>query len=223
MRPLLLAIVRPAALPWGPRPDLFAGAPRHATVAPTGRFRGETILKPGTDVTPDTRWVVRVVSTKYDGTLRDTYKAQLLDHIGSTVRLIVPAGTPVYGGKIDRVVEAEDDGIEFYFTDRRYNVSHFHEHTTWPNRWYSNVAAPASFDGDTLRWVDLDIDIRCYLDGSLRALDEDEFERNLVKMTYPDELVRQALAARDEVSGLGRVGEFPFDHETQIADAGFAA
>ena len=83
-------------------------------------------------MTRDARRIVRVVSTKYDSALGDTYEAQLLDHAGSTVRLIVPAGTPICGRKIDRVVEAEDDGIEIYFTDRRYNLWHSHEHTTWP-------------------------------------------------------------------------------------------
>jgi protein associated with RNAse G/E len=53
------------------------------------------------------------------------------------------------------------------------------------------------------------------------VLDEDEFERNRVEMAYPDELVRLALAARDEVLRLGREGAFPFDYERQIADAGF--
>jgi hypothetical protein len=66
--------------------------------------------EPGADVSPDTRRVVRVVSTKYDGTLHDTYEAELLDHVGLTVRLIVPAGTPIYGRKVDRVAQAEDDG-----------------------------------------------------------------------------------------------------------------
>ena len=94
-------------------------------------------------MTRDYRRTVRVVSTKYDGTLRDTYQAQLLDHVGSTVRLIVPAGTPIFGRKIDRLVGAEDDGIEIYFTDRCYNVWHFHQHTTWPNRWG---------DAGQLRW-----------------------------------------------------------------------
>jgi hypothetical protein len=51
--------------------------------------------KPGADATGDTRRVVRVVSTKYDGSPRDTYQSQLLDHVGTTVRLIVPADTPI--------------------------------------------------------------------------------------------------------------------------------
>ncbi len=119
------------------------------------------------------------------------------------------------------MVEAEDNSIEIYFTDRWYNVLHLREHTAYPNLWYSNIAMPARFDGKTLQWVDLDIDIRCYLDGSLQVLDEDEFEQNRVEMGYPSEVVECALTARDEVLRLGREGTFPFDHETQIEDGAF--
>ncbi len=117
--------------------------------------------------------------------------------------------------------EAEDNAIEIYFTDRWYNVWHLREHTTYPNLWYSNIAMPAKFDGKTLRWVDLELDVRCYLDGSLRVLDEDEFEVNRLEMGYTDEVVERALAALDEVLRLGKEGTFPFDYETQIRDGAF--
>jgi hypothetical protein len=42
-----------------------------------------------------------------------------------------------------------------------------------------------------------------------------------IEMAYPNELVRQPLAARDEVLRLGGEGAFPFDYETQTDDAGF--
>ena len=87
---------------------------------------------------------------RQSSTGRDSYEAQLLDHNGSTVRLIVPADTPTYG-KYGQMVEAEDNAIEIYFTDRWYNVWHFREHTIYPNLWYSNIAMPAKFDGKTLR------------------------------------------------------------------------
>ena len=114
--------------------------------------------------------------------------------------------------------EAEDNAIEIYFTDRWYNVWHLREHTTYDNLWYSNIAMPAIFDGKTLRWVDLDLDVRCHLDRSLRVLDEDEFEQNRVEMGYPIEVVERAFAARDEVLALGKDGTFPFNHETQLED-----
>ena len=111
--------------------------------------------------------------------------------------------------------------VELYFEDRWYNVWHFRDDTTDPLwfkvLWYCNVALPASFDGETLRWVDLDIDIRCYRDGAPEVLDEDEFEQHRVELGYPAEVVERALAARDEVLRLAQERVFPFDYETQIS------
>ena len=110
--------------------------------------------------------------------------------------------------------------MELYFEDRWYNVWHFRDDTTDPLGfkvlWYCNVAMPASFDGKTLRWVDLDIDIRCYRDGAPEVLDEDEFEQHRVELGYPAEVVERALAARDEALRLAQERVFPFDYETQI-------
>ena len=80
---------------------------------------------------------------------------------------------------------------------------------------------PAQFDGKTLRWVDLDLDIRCYLDGSLRVLDQNEFDQNRVGMGYTSEVVEHALAALDEVLQQGKSAIFPFNHEEQIEDGAF--
>ena len=162
---------------------------------------------------------MQVISTKYDGTLRDSYEAQLLDHDGPMLRLGVPAGTPVFDGRRGRTVQSDDTAVELYFEDRWYNVWHLREHTVFPNLWYANVAMPAVFDGEKLQWTDLDIDVRCHLDGSLTVLDEDEFEYNRVEMGYPAEVVEQALSARDEILRLGRAGASPFDYEAQIANA----
>ena len=164
---------------------------------------------------------IRVTSTKYDGSLRDFYDAELLYVDESAVRIKVPSGTPIWVEKHGKTELSEDNAIEIYFTDRWYNVWHFREHTTNPNSWYSNVAMPARFDGTTLQWVDLDIDIRCYADGSLRVFDQDEFEQNRVEMGYPTEVVKRAVAARNEVLQLGKVGIFPFNYETQIRYGAF--
>ena len=80
-------------------------------------------------------------------------------------------------------------------------------------------AGPPSTDRRS-RWVDLDIDIRCYRDGAPEVLDEDEFEQHRVEFGYPDEVVEQALAARDEALRLAQERAFPFDYETQISAGG---
>ena len=108
------------------------------------------------------------------------------------------------------------DAIELYFRDRWYNVLHFLEHGTHRYLWYANIAMPARFDGDTLNWTDLDIDVCCHLDGSVQTLDHDEFQENRFKLSYPDEIVERALAAHAEVVQLGAAGAFPFDRMTQL-------
>ena len=159
---------------------------------------------------------IRIEKTKYDGTVQRFCDGQLLDHVGSMLRVKVPAGTPAYVTREDRWVKSGDTALHCYFENRWYNVWHLREHIVAPNLWYANVAMPARFDGATIRWVDLDIDIRCHLDGSLEVLDEDEFAQHRVELGYSDEVVERALAARDEMLQLARAGAFPFDHETQI-------
>ena len=166
---------------------------------------------------------IRVEKAKYDGTIQAAWESELLDHAGSLLRSIVPGGRPVYVPDRSRWVESGKTtrAVELYFEDRWYNVWHFPDDTTDPLwfkvLWYCNVALPASFDGKTLRWVDLDIDIRCHRDGVPEVLDEDEFEQHRVEFGYPDEVVERALAARDEALRLAQARVFPFDYETQIS------
>ncbi|MDP6452380.1 MAG: DUF402 domain-containing protein [SAR202 cluster bacterium] len=159
---------------------------------------------------------IQVISTRYGGALRDRYETRLVDYSESAVRLYVPAGTAMFGPD-DRPVEpAEVAALEVYFTDRWYNVIHWANRITYKDLWYSNVAMPAEFDGSSLRWVDMDIDVACQGDGPLLVHDEDEFQENIEIKGISPELVERVLSARDEVMRLGKLGMFPFDHANQI-------
>ena len=161
--------------------------------------------------------IIRVEKAKYDGTIQAAWDSELLDHAGSLLRSVVPGGKPVYVLDRSRWIKSGQTtcAVELYFEDRWYNVWHVRDDTQ--ELWYCNVAMPASFDGQTLRWVDLDIDIRCYRGGAPEVLDEDEFEQHRIELSYPDDVVERALAARDEALRLAQDRAFPFDYETQIA------
>jgi protein associated with RNAse G/E len=96
-----------------------------------------------------------------------------------------------------------------FWTDRWYNVWQIDR--TEGVLVYANVAMPCRFDGSVLRWVDLDIDIVCYADGSIVVKDEREFEEHISRFAYPEGVVNCALAARDELHRLANAGAFPFD------------
>ena len=103
----------------------------------------------------------------------------------------------------------EDSFTGLFWTDRWYNVWQIDR--TEGVLFYANVAMPCQFDGSILRWVDLDIDVVCYTDGSIVVKDEHEFEEHILLLAYPEDVIERALAARDELLCLARAGEFPFN------------
>jgi protein associated with RNAse G/E len=149
-----------------------------------------------------------VVGTKYDGSPRDEWPAQLLEQRGTQLRLYVPEETKaIVRGHRRQVTHVAFTAL--FWTDRWYNVWQFDRARAV--LFYANVAMPCQFDGSVLRWVDLDIDIVCCADGSVVVKDEDEFEEHTARFAYPDHVVERALAARDELLSLANAAAFPFN------------
>lgn len=162
---------------------------------------------------------VRVLSTKYDGSRHYDYRGRLVDqgtdHGEGYLRVVVEANTPFVSYRESGVTMAPMTQI--YFTDRWYNA--FHNHEPIGRRGmltYCNVGTPARLEGDTIHWIDLDLDVIQTRALGLIVDDEDEFEEHRRRMAYPDEIVRRAEAARDELLALGRSLAFPFDRESHL-------
>ena len=77
--------------------------------------------------------------------------------------------------------------------------------------WYCNVTTPALYDGETMRYVDLDLDVIVAADGAAKVVDEDEFLENSRRMGYPPDMIEQSRRAVDELLSLARDGAFPFE------------
>jgi len=150
---------------------------------------------------------IRVLGYKYDGSPRDEWPAQLVARRGTQLCVYVPAGTEeIVRGCRRQVMEDAFTGL--FWTDRWYNVWQLER--SEGILFYANVAMPCRFDGRVLRWVDLDLDVVYYADGSIAVKDEPEFEEHTALFAYPDGVVERALAARDELLCLAHSGEFPF-------------
>ena len=162
---------------------------------------------------------VRIISQRLDGTPRDDFESALIGLTPSYLCVRTAAGTPIHGFRDGSwiIEQAPNTAPELYFFDRWYNVLHIHESgPPYFNRWYANVSLPAELDGETLRWTDLDIDVRCTDAGEIVVLDEDDFERTRQRIDVPHEIVTEVFAARDEILRLGRAGAPPFDHVRQV-------
>jgi uncharacterized protein len=75
------------------------------------------------------------------------------------------------------VFEQHDRFVEYFFTDRWYNIFEIHSvHDDHLKGWYCNIAQPAVFGDGTLEQIDLALDVWINPDGSYHVLDREEFD-----------------------------------------------
>lgn len=109
-------------------------------------------------------------------------------------------------------ISAGDRVIEWFFTDRWYNIMEFHDvRGDGLKGWYCNITRPTDIreDGGRLvvAWQDLALDVFVYPDGRVLVLDEDE----LADLNLPADEVSQAWAAVDHLRSLVASRQPPFD------------
>jgi len=135
---------------------------------------------------------VTINSHKYDGSIRRSWTCRLLEQDDESL---------VFVGKFDLDVSHPDLGeiergtisYEYYWLGRWYNIFCFYEPDGTFRNYYCNINMPPVFEDGVLDYVDLDIDVVVWPDGTFRVLDEDEFDANAVKFNY-SETVRQSAA-----------------------------
>jgi protein associated with RNAse G/E len=91
---------------------------------------------------------------------------------------------------VDTVLRTGDRFVEYYYTNRWYNVFEVHDRDDDRIKgWYCNVCTPAEFEDGIVSYVDLALDLWVSADGTQHVLDEDEF----AALRLEDELKAGAL------------------------------
>lgn len=146
---------------------------------------------------------------KYDG------------HRRFTVETMVFAATPallVARGQVGRrfITATRTDylstiTLEYFPAGRWYNVLSYFEATTGAlERHFCNIIAPADWDGTTLSYIDLDLDLSIAPDGAMMVEDLDDFRRNARRWHYPTAVRHGALTALRDLRNLAARGVPPF-------------
>ncbi len=151
-----------------------------------------------------------VHSTKYDGSLHYHYQTRVVREEPNLLVLYGAPGTPLdsYRGQFP----AQNHTLEFYWSDRFYNLS-VNWYADWrPRTHYVNIATPASWPNGTLHFIDLDLDVIWRAaSGEVILDDEDEFAIHQVRFGYPPDLIAQAWRTREEVCAMIAERAYPFD------------
>ena len=100
---------------------------------------------------------------------------------------------------MDVVFKTGDRFVEYYYTDRWYNIFAVHDRDTDKVKgWYCNIGKPAVFEDGIVSYVDLALDLWVSENGEQRVLDEDEFE----ELKLNEELRTGALKGLEELKNL---------------------
>jgi uncharacterized protein len=155
---------------------------------------------------------VRVVYTKYDGSLHWHHPMQYLGVDEHGTWLAAPAGTAIQRGSEPPVV-LEWPWIQL-IPDGRWWTAAFNAEPAWTEIYCDITTEPRWLHPGEVTMVDLDLDVlRMRRDGQVHLVDEDEFAEHQVRYGYPGDVIRQAeesaawllatIRARTEPFGTG--------------------
>lgn len=162
---------------------------------------------------PSKNMYVYIYSYKHDGTLHRTWaKGYVMD-----------ANDECYIVVNNKTLVSESDGRKWY--TREPAVCFF-----FPNKWfnvicmirktgvhyYCNLASPALYDKEAIKYIDYDLDIKVYPDGTLQHLDEDEYLEHSKQMAYGPKLDRVIRYAYQELIDCIESKQCPFDEKSVL-------
>lgn len=82
--------------------------------------------------------------------------------------------------------------------------------------YYVNIASPTIFDKGFLKYVDYDLDVKLYGDGTTRLLDVSEYRKHAEELGYGEEIKQVLENSVNRIYSLINKKEFPFiDAEIQ--------
>jgi uncharacterized protein len=153
--------------------------------------------------------MITVRACKYDGKESRRWSANVVRQEGSL--LVLDASFPEeINHDLLGTIERGTRSIEYYWLDRWYNIFRFSQPDGDLRSFYCNVNSPPEFDGQTLNYVDLDIDILVEPDLTYRVVDLTDFELNARHYDYSAAVQANAKRALAQLIDLIETRSFPF-------------
>lgn len=151
---------------------------------------------------------VFVQSYKHNGSLHRTWsKALVIDKKDNYVVVVTDHSWVVEDN--GRRWLTKEPAICFYFDDKWYNVISMVRKTGI--YYYCNIASPSLYDGEAIKNIDYDLDVKVFPDGEYMILDENEYEYHAGIMNYPENIKKIIDNQLKELIELIKNKKNPFD------------
>ena len=80
--------------------------------------------------------------------------------------------------------------------------------------YYCNIASPFIIEENTIKYIDYDLDLRVFPDGSFKVLDRGEYNYHKKIMNYSDDIDKILKQELTILINKVREKEYPFNKET---------
>lgn len=153
---------------------------------------------------------VYIQSYKHDGSLHRTWSKGLIIDILEHVWVAVTDHTWVVESD-GRKWLTKEPAICFFYDNRWFNIiSMVRKNGIY---YYCNLASPSVYDGEAIKNIDYDLDIKVFPDYSYNILDENEYDEHSKKMNYPDDVMQIVEMEMRNLKKMIEENEKPFNFD----------
>ncbi len=128
---------------------------------------------------------ILIHSYKHDGNFHRSWSKGLVLDVNDEHVIVINVKTLVTESN-GRVWYTREPAICYFSLKKWYNVICMIRSTGV--YFYCNIASPSLYDGEALKYIDYDLDLKVFPNGKYRILDEDEYRYHRMKMNYSNEL-----------------------------------
>lgn len=153
---------------------------------------------------------VYIQSYKHDGSLHRTWAKGFVIEANAS-RIVLVTNRALVSEADGRKWVTREPAICFFYPDLWFNVISMIRKTGI--HYYCNIASPSLYDGEAIKNIDYDLDVKVSPQGKWTILDEDEYASHSKKMQYGSKL--DAVLHHEMAQLIVRIEkqESPFCHD----------
>ncbi len=153
---------------------------------------------------------IKVQAYKHDGSLHSVSEEATILEITNEMIVCANKETIITEGD-GRSYKTNETALLFFFKKNWFNIiCQFKKYGIF---YYCNIASPYLIDGNIIKYIDYDLDLRVFPDGEYKILDKNEYQYHKRKMNYSLELDEIVKFELEKLVEMKKNNKFPFKKE----------
>lgn len=155
------------------------------------------------------KWI-KIQSYKHDGNLHRFWRKSYVIEDNDEWLIVASRRTQVIEGN-GRKWFTKEPAVTFFSKTNWFNVIAMLKEEGIV--YYTNIASPMIIDYGMAKYIDYDLDIKRFSDGSIKYLDKNEFLRNIENYHYSEELAKIIAYKQTQVVEMIKNEHFPYQDD----------